>query len=289
MIRIIDSSPYISSCFNGGEFSLSLWKKYAENTYPGLSKLCMDDMEETIRETGFTFQNNYLPVISAANDSAALEDLVRTFRGVTNGLDERIKLRFGKEADSDIVLYLGLCSGAGWVTELSGRRVILLGIEKILELGWTSEKAMCGLIFHELGHIFQAQYGVLERETDNTAEGFIWQLFTEGIAMCFEQMLVGDDDFFHQDEDGWKNWCDGNFLQILADFDNDLSRMSRSDQRWFGDWVKYCGRGDVGYYIGARFVKHLMSKYDFMNLLGLEAETVCGLYRSFAENFRAKN
>ena len=115
---------------------------------------------------------------------------------------------FGHELEIDIVLYVGLCNGAGWVTNINGRDVILLGIEKILELNWYDEDSMRGLIYHELGHVYQMQYGVLEQESFDHRKNFVWQLFVEGIAMYFEQVLVGDKNYFHQDAEGWKQWCE---------------------------------------------------------------------------------
>lgn len=61
-----------------------------------------------------------------------------------------------------------------------------------------------------------------ELESDADEENFVWQLFTEGIAMYFEQVLVGDSHYFHQGGADWVDWCDGHFSQILHDFNNDL-------------------------------------------------------------------
>lgn len=83
--------------------------------------------------------------------------------------------------------------------------MILLGIEKILELSWYDEDSMYGLIYHELGHIYHKQYGAFEQEGRNQSQNFIWQLFTEGIAMYFEQLLMNDLSYYHQNKDGWKN------------------------------------------------------------------------------------
>ena len=74
-----------------------------------------------------------------------LETLHTSFVRVTNGLNQRIIDCFAHELEIDIVLYLGLCNAAGWVTNINGRDVILLGIEKILELSWYDEDSMYGL------------------------------------------------------------------------------------------------------------------------------------------------
>lgn len=83
----------------------------------------------------------------------------QSFLAVVKGLSERLAQKFGNDLDVDLFLYVGLCNGAGWVTTLNGRDVVLLGIEKILELGWVSLGDMQGLIYHELGHIYHSQHG----------------------------------------------------------------------------------------------------------------------------------
>lgn len=78
---------------------------------------------------------------------------------------------------------------------IHGRRVILLGIEKIMELNWCDINSMTGLIIHELGHVYQAQYGVMDLQTDSVADQFLWQLFTEGVAMVFVRYLLQYEEF----------------------------------------------------------------------------------------------
>ena len=53
--------------------------------------------------------------------------------------------------------------------------------------------------------------------------------------MCFEQTLVGNREFYQQDKEGWRAWCEENDTTILRDFDKDLPAMSRENQRYFGD------------------------------------------------------
>ena len=66
----------------------------------------------------------------------------------------KYRTAFENGVETDIILYLGLCNGAGWATSLDGRDAVLLGIEKIIELNWQDESAMQALIFHEIGHIW---------------------------------------------------------------------------------------------------------------------------------------
>ena len=229
-----------------------------------------------------------MPVIQAVFQNPKRDILQQSFLAVTDHLNERIIQTFHRGIDADLVLYLGLCNAAGWVTSIHGRDVILLGIEKILELGWYSRQAMYGLIYHELGHLYHKQYGKLEQESEQSEKNFVWQLFTEGIAMYFEQVLVGDDSYYHQDENGWKSWCDRNFVQILDDFHHDLPTMSRYNQRYFGDWCDYHGHGDVGYYLGTRFVRTLLGSVSFDELIGFDIDFVYEQYLKFYQSVVTK-
>lgn len=141
---------------------------------------------------------------------------------------------------------------------------------------------MHGLISHELGHVYQKQYGVLNRKFDNSSNSFLWQLFTEGVAMCFEQEIVGDSGYYHQDKNGWKAWCDDNFERIKADFASDLGSMTNENQRYFGDWVSYNGHGDVGYYLGSRFVRSMLKNYDFGEIISFDIAKIRDIFAKFA-------
>ncbi len=249
---------------------------------PGAKDVCLADLGESLRK-GCSWENDVLPVLDAA--AAAPERVrraARSFRRVTDGLDERIVRAFGRTADADAVLYLGLCSGAGWVTEVRGRRTLLLGIEKILELDWCGEDDMTGLVLHETGHVYHAQYGAQEPAGLPARDRFLRQLFSEGVAMVFEQDVLGDPGYFHQDRDGWKTWCFDNEALILRSFAEDLGTMTPATQRYFGDWVRFEGRGDTGYWLGARFVRYLMRDGGFDRVIRYGAGEIREGFARFA-------
>lgn len=282
-IRVIDTFSEIDSLFENGSFLMEKWVVYANAIYENFAPHLKKDTEGCLDGKEYTYEKTVLPVLNAVCGHPALEELHTSFLKVTDGLNERIKECFGNGLDIDIVLYVGLCNGAGWVTNFDGRDTILLGIEKILELGWQDIDSMYGLIYHELGHAYHKQHGNFLQTSENNAENLVWQLFTEGIAMYFEQVLVGDSEYYHQNRDGWKAWCEEHFGQILTDFHVDLPGMTRQNQRYFGDWVSYCGRGDVGYYLGTIFVHRLCEKYRFAELIQLRIEDVYEAYMVFAE------
>jgi len=57
--------------------------------------------------------------------------------------------------------------------------------------------------------------GVFHQFGVDAKQAFVWQLFTEGIAMYFEQVLVGDLEYYHQNRDGWRDWCEEQFVHYL--------------------------------------------------------------------------
>lgn len=253
---------------------MNAWEAYMDKWVPGARELCTKDMQECL-QAGYTWENDYLPTLNTVQASRErLKKAVASFRSVTEHLSQRIRERFCKDLDADVVLYLGLCNGAGWVTEVNGRTTVLLGVEKIIELDWCDTDSMNGLIVHELGHVYQEQYGRLHAETEGQAERFLWQLFTEGVAMVFEQEVIGDAGYFHQDRGGWKEWCESHEGLIRSSFYADLDTMTRENQRYFGDWVSFEGYGDVGYYLGTRFVRFLMKADSFDRIIGYEVGRV---------------
>lgn len=266
-MRVIDASVNLDGAFEETGFSLERWERYIDTQVPGAKTLCLEDAHRML-EAGYTWEGDFLPVLNAVRDRRTEREAVTAaFHHVADTLDDRIRAVFGRSVDTDLVLYLGLCNGAGWVTELNGRITVLLGLEKILELEWGNDKMLSALIFHELGHVYQGQYGVLQREDGTGEEHLLWQLFTEGIAMVFEQQIAGGPEYFHQDRNGWKTWCDDNIEDIKREFRADLATATLKTQRWFGDWVQYRGQPDVGYYLGARFVQNILRTESFDGIL----------------------
>lgn len=285
MIRTIDASQAVSEIYTAAGFDYGRWKAYINALYENSAAVFADEVREYLKSGEYTFEKDFLPILNAVPGNPDLPVLRENFSAAADGLDQRVTACFGRTLDADIVLYLGLCVGAGWVTRMNGRYAVLLGVEKILELGWHGLDDMYGLIYHELGHIYQSQYGVLERESGSSTENFVWQLFTEGIAMYFEQTLAGNPRYYHQDKNGWLAWCEARFPRLLADFNADLPAMTQFTQRYFGDWCCYHGHGDTGYYLGARFVRYLTETRAFDSLLGLEIEEVYALYTEFVNRY----
>lgn len=283
MIKIIDTYSQIFELFEWGKFSIEKWRQYINMIYANSSHIFEDDIKEYFDNGKYIFERDFLPIINAVYKNPSLEQLHCSFRTVTNGLNGKVIESFGRELDVELVLYLGLCNAAGWATQINGKDVILLGVEKIIELNWLNINDLYGLIYHELGHIYHKQFGCLKQHSDNNKKNFVWQMFTEGIAMYFEQVLVNDLNYYHQDKKAWRSWCEHYFQQIVFDFNADLQIMARMNQRYFGDWADYYGRSDVGYYLGTKFVHFLCKQYSFEQMITMKLDDVYDEYLAFVE------
>ena len=251
-----------------GVFDLSLWEQYIRRISSELWQKVTEDSKN------YDYNRDILPVMTALiNKPDKINEAHESFLTAVNGLDEKMQSVVGMELPVQLVFYIGLCNGAGWATRLDGKPTVLLGIEKIIELDWCDKETMSALIYHELGHIWHDTAGTLRRDTDNMRDKYVWQLFQEGIAMFFEQMLFGDFSYYHQNKNGWLNWCTANKNDLNAEYLRRL-QSNESAQDFFGDWQNYKGYSDVGYYIGCEFVKFLRQKHSMDELANMEIDAV---------------
>ncbi len=281
MVKIINKLDNIDLLFDKGQFNIEKWTLYINGIYEDSDYIFKQEVDKYTKNNKYRWKNDFLPIINNVYNNKNIELLKSSFLEVTNNINEKINKIFNKRLNVDIVLYLGLCNGAGWVTKINDKTVVLLGIEKILELNWFDYYSIQGLIYHELGHVYHMQHGKFITNLPNNKVKFVYQLFIEGVAMYFTQLILNDFNYYHQDKDGWKSWCDDNFHEIIKDFDKDLNDMSRFNQRYFGDWCNYKGKSDVGYYLGAKFVHYLISNNTFDEIINLESDQVFKLYKEF--------
>lgn len=201
-MKTVNTVPEILSTFPDSHFDKQRWRDYAGAIHPELPKLCEEDTAK------YEFEKDVLPVIETVlGEPERIRNLGSRFERVVAELQERLPVLFDKECEVTVVLYLGLCNAAGWVTFLGGKKVVLLGVEKVLELNWDSEEKLKALLYHEIGHIWHEIYGNLEFPAHTQSRQSMLQLWQEGIAMVCEQILSKDERYYHQDENGWLAWC----------------------------------------------------------------------------------
>ena len=153
-MRIINTCDIIKTFFSGS-FDMTVWRKYAGEISKELPSKCENDAKE------YDFNKSVLPVLEAALSEEKIDFVSRNFQTVIDTLNDNLSKLFDKEPDINIILYLGLCNGAGWATTLDGKNTVLLGIEKIIELNWGDETNMRALILHEIGHLWHKLNGNL--------------------------------------------------------------------------------------------------------------------------------
>lgn len=279
MIKVFNTLDKIDDIFEEGSFNMDKWETYINSFLKNKSYLFKDELEEYIISGQYNYEEDFLPILNNVYHNEKINQVINNFNQVVTNINDKVNKHF-KSLDVEIYLYLGLLNGAGWALEIDNKQVILLGIEKILELNWTSIDDMYGLIYHELGHIYHITYGNYDLKY-NESNAFIFQLFTEGIAMYFEQVLMEDENYYHQDKNGYLNFCEDCFDMIKNDFKNDLKEMDVFNQRYFGDWTNYYGYGDVGYYLGAKFIYYLLKSYSFEQIINFDIETITKQFEQF--------
>lgn len=279
-MKIIDTYDSIFNVYRDGVFSRKLWENYAENIYSGLKEKIEKDYLDRLVDTA-DYDKIILPVLNGiCTNKNSVQKVHNSFLEATENLDETIRNKFNVDLDVTIILYLGLCNAAGWATSIHGNKVILLGIEKIVELDWCSKEDMTALIYHELGHIY---HSIFEKKKlfYSKKERSLQQLYREGIAMVFEQILCDDENFFHQNKDGWLDWCKNNEALLKKEY---LKRLNDnySVQDFFGDWCSFMEHSDVGYYLGTAFVRDMMKEYSLEQIAKMSMKTVAAHFYEFA-------
>lgn len=275
-MKIINTCEKIKSVFADG-FDINLWREYAGEISKELPSKCENDAK------GYNFDKEVQPVLEMALNDEKIDFVNKSFNAVIDKLNENLSKLFDSEPDINIILYLGLCNGAGWATTLDGKNTVLLGIEKIIELNWGDETNMRALILHEIGHLWHKLNGNLYLPDFTKRRKAIQQLYQEGVAMVCEQILCGEE-FYHQDKDGWLEWCYDNENDIKKEYLRHLDEKE-SVQDFFGDWCSYNGHSDVGYFLGCRFVRHLMRTRSLKEIANMKYRAINKVFTEFANTF----
>lgn len=268
VLKIIDTYNEIFKSYENDIFNKALWDNYVVSVFPGLKELVEQDFSRISDYKDKIYEIlNHIPQNIKSADIAH-----QSFVNATKNLSNEIKSTFDVDLDVTIILYLGLGNAAGWATTIKNRKVILIGLEKIVELGWYSKNDMQDLIYHELGHIYHSIFEHKELFMNKRKQA-IQQLYREGIAMTFEQTLCNDVNRYHQNINGWLHWCIDNDKLIKTEY---LKRIQnkKSVQDFFGDWCSFMDHSDVGYYLGTAFIKFLMKDYSLKEIASMKLNEV---------------
>jgi hypothetical protein len=246
---------------------LAYWHEYIDRCASELKEKVLQDSQ------GYALDEEIKPVLCQALTAEfhLLAEAHLHFEQVIAGISERFQLLFPQSRQVSVYFYIGLCNGAGWATKVGEEPVVLLGAEKIVELKWHSKADLESLICHELCHIAHSDLRKAHLVQDATANHSqaVWQLYQEGFAQRYQQLLAGKDGYYHQDRDHWLDWCEDNKSDLAGEY---LSRIlaGTSVQPFFGDWASYRGHADTGYYLGCEFIRSLETKYSLTEIACLE-------------------
>lgn len=274
-MKIIDTYNDIFKSYENGVFNKALWDNYAVSAFQGLKEKIEQDFSRLTdyKDKIYKILNNMPKNIESA------EMAHQSFINTTNNLSDEIKNKFNVDLDVTIILYLGLGNAAGWATTINNQKVVLIGLEKIVELGWCSESDMQALIYHELGHIYHSFFEHKELFMNKRKQA-VQQLYREGIAMVFEQTLCDDVNRYHQNANGWLDWCIDNDKLIKSEYLKRI-RNKKSVQDFFGDWCSFKGHSDVGYYLGTAFIRFLMNDYSLQEIVSMKLNIVLEHFYKF--------
>lgn len=276
-MKIIDTYSEIFGVYENGKFNKDLWEIYAASAFPYLK----DKIEKDFSRVSEYKDKIYEILDDVPKNLETAETVHNSFVKVTENLSDKIKKEFNIDLDVTVILYLGLGNAAGWATHIRNKKFVLIGLEKVVELGWCSERDIQDLIYHEMGHIYHSLFEPKNYLISNRRKG-IYQLYSEGIAMVFEQILCNDSNRFHQDVDGWLSWCKENETLIKTEYLKRL-RNNESVQDFFGDWRSFEGHSDVGYYLGTVFVRSLMNSFSLQEIASMKLSQVYKDFIRFAD------
>jgi hypothetical protein len=279
MINIIDTFKDFKSCFEGNlklsvQEKIDLWKTSYINKYPELEQKLINDYESMgINWREYAEKNVFTRTEKDFNKMlAAYENIISTLDVINKKASDMLNMDF----DINIVLYSGLLNSAGWVDKYQGKRAILYGIDKIAELNWHDQDKIEPLLAHELCHVIHFELrgeDSLTEDVENTKynQG-IWNLYEEGFAQYFENVLTGKEIDSRGEE--WVNECSEKEVELKREYLKALNNTEIGTREFFGDWFKVLGISDAGYYLGSKFIEGLHDQYNIYDIAGLSFEEI---------------
>lgn len=173
--------------------------------------------------------------------------------------------------DLEPVLVIVPVGYGGWATKYQGRPACDLGLDTIVELEWTSQEALEGLVAHELGHL--AHYCWRGESIEYRVRGPLWDIYEEGFAQVCERLVTRrDKSHLVWYQPGWSQWCQAHRGMLAREF---LSRveMGGSLDGFFGSYPE-CnieGYREAGYFLGQEVIGEWLRDMDLHHVAVLPA------------------
>lgn len=125
-----------------------------DSIYSDSAQIFVNEVNSYIDTGRYSFEKDFLPILNDVYKNPKLDLLNNSFVFITSDLRDKVIEKFNRTLNVDIVLYLGLCNGAGWVTKINDKATVLLGVEKIIELDWYGKNSMYGLIYFDIDLVY---------------------------------------------------------------------------------------------------------------------------------------
>lgn len=176
------------------------------------------------------------------------------------------------ETEIELILYHGLGNAAGIAEYVGDHFVIMLGLEKITELEWTSKEKLTDLIVHEYSHIAHQiiRKGSLAPFPNDKYKREIFHMYIEGFATYCEDLTNGR----MKTKKEWYQACLELEPYLKYIFHHNLSREGERNIALFGDWDRINGLAETGYFMGYRVIKELLETYSLEEVMTLEYKTI---------------
>lgn len=289
MIAVVDTYPefakYLSKYVHRSvQDRMDGWLTYHMAGYPELRAKCIDDYSVQGIDWRQIAAECVFPLLSPENITR-FETAHHNLLQAVHKLQSAFYRHFGLDRNIVAVIYCGLGNGAGWATDYCGCDAVLFGLENIVDLNWLEKDVLEGLFAHELCHIAHRwlRGEALAQEYADPAQQAVWQLYIEGFAQRYQQVLCGRE-YYHQDQDGWLDWCQRNQQRLkelyLERLENELPVTE-----FYGNWHSIEGYSDTGYYLGCEFVKFLE---DYLSLQQIAVLTIDELSHYAAKFLKTK-
>ncbi|MGB9824739.1 MAG: hypothetical protein ACPLN0_01740 [Candidatus Hydrothermia bacterium] len=253
---LIETYPSFRKIWDG---SVESWLEYI-NEYPELFEKIVRDFERN--KLDFRKYTGVLLKRNATELELAYNSLLNTFPKVERKIQQYFEIN-----NYNIVIYVGLENGAGWVTEFMGKPSLLFGLEAISELRWYEK--LQGLIAHEFGHL--VHWHLRGENIEKFENEPIFCLYVEGFAQRIEDLIMGRP--WHVEEEGWFNWCEENEAILKREF---LRRIKEREalNPFFGYWYELFGKRFTGYYLGYKFILWLEEQHTLEEIAKLREEDI---------------
>jgi hypothetical protein len=269
--ELIDTFPTFLTCWAKAQLApldgqIEDWATGYMAPWPELLQKVKEDYSKQglewrhiARTKVFPFLSERLPAMQIAHDNL-VELCTPTY--------SRAQRVLGFESDVTMVIYVGIGTGAGWLTSFRGSPGILFGLETVAELGWSDRETIVGLISHEIGHLVHRQRRA--KDGDATGSGAWWQLYEEGFAQRCESRILGKDTW-HQagKSEDWISWCKSHQGWLAAEF---LKAVDAGGPiaPFFGSWYDVKGKIETGYFLGHEAIRELEGTLGFEEIARLD-------------------